>query len=129
MQGTRSPTAAADLTAAPVKGLTCDARGDITLKIKLCNRGAKPAAAGTPITFFVGDPAAKKVACTATNSEPLQPGSCVEVSCVWSGAPQSTPVDVIAVADDDGTGTGSTSECEEGNNRATLKGICCANLR
>ena len=77
----------------------------------------------------VGDPSTKQVACTGKSSVPVSPGDCVEVSCVWAQAPRNNPSDVTAVADDDGTGKGTTNECEEGNNRALLKGVICSDIQ
>jgi hypothetical protein len=52
------------------------------------------------------------------------PGDCTTVSCDWMNAPTS-PTDVTIVADDDGTGKGSSSECKEHNNLGTLRGVSC----
>jgi hypothetical protein len=128
VQGALDPTASPDLTAAAQTALPCDSKG-MTLKIKLCNRGTKPVGAGIPVTFYVGDPSTKQIACTGQSSVPVSPGDCIEVSCVWAQAPHNNPTDVTAVADDDGAGKGTTKECEEGNNRTLLKGVICSNIQ
>jgi hypothetical protein len=127
-QGNLDPTSSPDVTAGKITGLTCDKQNNMTLKIKMCNRGTKPIAADTPVTFYKGDPAALQVICTAKNKFPIDPGQCEDVSCVWTNAPVNSPVDVTAVADDDGSGKGTTSECDEGNNKTVLKGISCATI-
>ncbi len=128
VQGSLDPTSSPDLTAQKVGDLTCDKEHNGLLSIKLCNRGTKPVGAGMPVSFYVGDPAQGKLICTAKSKAQLDPGACETVSCTWPGAPVNTPTDVTAVADDDGTGKGTSSECEEGNNRSLLAGISCPKL-
>lgn len=96
------------------------------LEARVCNRGTEPVGAGVPVTFYQGDPQDGAVICTATTAGILPPGACAPVSCTWNGAPSGTPVDVTAVADDDGTGTGSNTECHEGNNRTVIPGVVCS---
>jgi len=136
-QGSLDPTSSPDLTAGPSKkkggvepDLTfeCNKAGVLTLKIKLCNRGTQTVGAGVPVTFYEGPPANKKKICTAKSTGQILAGKCEEVSCSWKGAPVSKQVDVYVVADDDGTGKGTTSECKEGNNRALLKGVRCKSV-
>jgi hypothetical protein len=97
--------------------------GALTLSAKACNRGTEPLAAGLPVTFYEGDPATD-VICTATTTGVLDPGSCEPVACDWDPAPNGAK-DVTVVADDDGTGAGSATECHEGNNRSVLPGAHC----
>lgn len=49
------------------------------------------------------------------------PGVCETVSCQWLNAPQNDPHDVYVVPDY----AGENTECEEGNNKAIIKGVTC----
>ena len=129
IQGDLDPTSTPDLTAKKNTTLTCDKEGNMTLKVKLCNRGTQPVAAGVPVTFYNGAPASGKVICTAKSTAQLDPGQCEDLTCLWNGAPVGSPTDVYAVADDDGTGKGGTTECEEENNTTLIKGVSCADLQ
>ena len=125
-QGSLDPTASPDLTAGKSAGMSCDKAGTMLMRIRLCNRGTQPVAAGVPVTFYNGAPAAKQFICTAKSKAQLDPGKCEVLSCVWNGAPVNTAVDIHVVADDDGTGKGTVTECQEGNNKAVLKGVKCS---
>ena len=136
-QGVLDPTSSPDLTAGPSQDkpgtepthtFPCDKQGTLTLKIKLCNRGTQPVAAGVPVTFYNGVPAAKQPICTARSKTQINAGTCEVLSCDWKGAPVNNPTDVHVVADDPGTGIGTTSECNELNNRALLKGVRCSTV-
>ena len=126
IQGSLDPSSSPDLTAGPDKGLSCDSGGNLLLRIRLCNRGTQPVAAGVAVTFYNGPPAGKQFICTAKSKAQLDPGKCEVLSCVWNGAPTNKSVDVYAVADDEGTGKGSVTECQEGNNVAVIKGVKCS---
>ena len=136
-QGSLDPTSSPDLTAGPNKGKSgvepkvtfpCDKQGTLTLKINLCNRGTQPVGAGVPVTFYNGPAAGKQKICTATSKGQIYPGKCEVLTCDWKGAPVNKTTDVHVVADDDGTGTGTTNECNELNNRALLKGVRCSTV-
>jgi len=135
-QGSLNPQSSPDLTAGPRTASSvvpklpypCDKLGNLTLSVKLCNRGTQPVGVGVPVTFYLGKPAYKQVLCTARNKARIDPGSCEKVSCVWKGAPFNKSMEVYARADDDGTGKGTTNECQEGNNLALLKGVECKKL-
>lgn len=124
VQGNLDPTSTPDLTANKNTTLSCDKESNMLLSVQLCNRGTQPVAAGIPVTFYLGNPQAGQVICTAKSVGQLDPGKCEKVSCTWKKAP-SVPTDVYVVADDDGTGKGSTTECEEGNNLSVIKGANC----
>jgi hypothetical protein len=102
--------------------------GSVTLTTQVCNRGTEPVGAGIPVTFYVGDPAAGVVACTATTGAILIPGDCADVSCSWTTGPPAPDTIITIVADDDGTGTSTSTECHEGNNRGTLTGFDCISV-
>jgi hypothetical protein len=92
--------------------------------IEVCNRGTEPVADGVPVTVYAGTPPGAPVACTTVTEDHLLPGFCTSVECKWSGPP-STPTDVVVLVDDDGTGTGSNTECREANNAFVVSGVTC----
>lgn len=137
VQGGIDPTSTPDLTAGkpgsagsvePNPTMSCDKDGTMTLRANLCNRGTLPVGAGLPLSFYKGDPAQKQLICTARSKAQIDPGTCETVSCPWKNAPENNPTDVWMVADDAGLGKGTTTECEEGNNRGLLKGLTCSGI-
>jgi hypothetical protein len=125
VQGDLGPEQVPDITSSGNSvEFTC---GDLgaSLRAKICNRGTAPVASGIPVTFYKGTRAPENKACTAVTSRYLAPGSCEVILCIWSD-PAYDPVDIVISADDDGTGTGQSTECEEANNLGTLKGVSCA---
>jgi len=123
VQGASNPLDAPDLTGNQ-GSFTCADNGAATLKARICNRGLAPLAAGVPVTFYKESKDPSRVVCTAETTHLLVSGGCDTVSCVWQEAP-SAPTRVIISADDDGTGTGASAECQENNNVATLGGVSC----
>jgi hypothetical protein len=124
--GDLSPDASPDLTAGPVDLANCGVGAVMELEIRACNRGTVPVAPGVPATFYAGDPeAGGEPICTAWTTVQLDPGDCELIGCTWDPAPLNDPVDVFAVADDDGSGSGMNSECHEGNNGAFLGALSC----
>jgi len=94
--------------------------------VSVCNRGTADVAA-VPVAFYAGDPATgADPLCLLNTGQPLSPGECVQLSCVWPGTttvgdpecPLGAPVYVVA--DDDGSGGLGERECIEGNNTAIL---------
>lgn len=98
--------------------------GAYSLKAKVCNRGTAPVAAGLAVTFYRGPKSDHLPICTAKTKTTLGPGECEAVGCDWKNAPTEA-TQVTVVADDDGSGKGARSECEEGNNLTTLPGVAC----
>jgi len=121
VQGNLRPDTSPDLTAGRGEFLVCDAQGNLTLKVRICNRGTYPISAGVAVGFFDGEPAGGNLICTATTGVDLQPGQCTEVSCIWANAPVDNPHDVAVVVDPNSERT----ECIEGNNRAWIRGATC----
>lgn len=115
VQGAASPQAAADLTArAPALQGVCGDVG-VTLQAQVCNRGTAPVGDGLVVTFRENG----AELCRVSTASALAPGTCAPVSCMWLGG--SAGVHTVEVrADDDGTATGQTTECDEANNGATL---------
>ena len=94
--------------------------GGLKAKVTVCNRGAKPAPAKINVAVYAGG----TPACAAVTSGALPAGKCTLVSCEIKPMPTG-PVNLKAVADDDGTGTGAVWECNEKNNGSVLKGVTC----
>jgi hypothetical protein len=133
VQGALDPLAAPDLTAASNAPpgqhvqLSCDGNGTLHLEARVCNRGTGAIAPGEPVSFYKGAPPAGPALCTGMTKTVLQPGTCEVVGCDWAHAP-TDPTDVTVVADDDGTGKGTSSECKEMNNLGTLLGVKCMTI-
>ncbi|HEX2573760.1 MAG TPA: VCBS repeat-containing protein [Polyangia bacterium] len=122
-QGQHKPLAAPDVTVHLRPPFSCSNEHGLRLQAEVCNRGVAPIGAGVPVTFYRGEPASWRVACKASTALPLDPGACAAVSCDDRNPPR-TGYDLTVVADDD-RGKGYTTECNEGNNRATLRGVQC----
>jgi hypothetical protein len=122
VQGTLDPEKIPDLTGAaaaqpPDSPPSCDSNGTYSLKAKVCNRGI-------PVSFYKSSKKAGNLICTVDTTKTLNPGDCEVVGCAWKKAPPDS-TDVIVSADDDGTGKGTRTECDEDNNLGTLRGVFC----
>lgn len=122
-QGRHKPLAAPDVTVRLEPPTSCSYERGLRLEADVCNRGVAPIGAGVPVTFYRGAPSSRQTACKASTTRPLDPGACQVVSC-YDRNPPRTPYDISVVADDD-RGQGHTTECNEGNNAATLLGVRC----
>jgi len=76
--GTPNGQSTADPTAGASSAVVCGA-GGATLKVDVCNRGADAMGAGVKVGFYDG---AQKI-CETETTQPLQPGECEQVSCLW----------------------------------------------
>ncbi len=127
VQGSLSPLAFPDFTAGgttpgQMTQLSCT-NGVLHLEANLCNRGTGPEAANLPLSFYDAPKPGGNLICTARSTQVLQPGACELVGCDWA-TPPTSPTNVTAVADDDGT-TSPSSECDTGNDTALLLGVAC----
>lgn len=93
----------------------------------VCNRGDVVVGAGVPVRFW-DNTTMTEVPCTGAplaTTDPISPGTCVDVACEWDAAPGS--IDVRACADNAGydcaaAGGSANNECLEDNNRADQAG-------
>jgi hypothetical protein len=108
-----------DLTGRQSK-FSCPASGTASLTIEVCNRGTEPVGEGVPVTMYDGATAV----CSTVTTAQLRPGQCDSVSCTWDAAP-ADPVDVTAIVDDDGSGSGEHFECREQNNELSIPAVAC----
>lgn len=119
VQGKLSASSAGDVTSPNAQGSgTCEG-GGVRLTTQLCNRGTAPVVDGTPVSFYE----ANQLLCTARTAEALAAGSCTPVSCT-APLSQSGEHQIQVIADDDGSGKGQTSECNESNNTGQFKFTC-----
>jgi hypothetical protein len=87
-----------------------------TLGARIGNGGAVVATAGVKVAFYDGLPGAGGVLLGVTQTAAaLTPGDSADVS-VTLASPLTGAHTVCVVADDDGTGKGAASECDETNN-------------
>ena len=97
-----------------------------TLRARIVNEGSLGVAAGVPVSFYTGTPAALGTLLgTANTTEPLLPGSTTTVELRDVPLAGAAPYSFTAVVDDDGTGTGTITECDEANNRDGVAELDC----
>ena len=126
VQGSADVNTSPDMTASMGFVADCMPSGAAILSVRICNRGTAPVGSGLPATFYEGDPSNGLDICTAYTTVDLYPGQCEEISCEWESAPPAAdPKDVTIITDDDGTGSGTTNECVEENNRSTIPNVYC----
>ena len=123
IQGDLNPHHSPDITAGRGAFVNqCDAEGNLTLSVRVCNRGTNPVAAGASVGFFDGDPdPANTLICATVTAGDLFPGDCELVECLWPDAPVDNPHEITVVVDYDT----SRSECLETNNQAIISGVTC----
>lgn len=128
--GATSPFAASDLVATQVRAECEHATEALFLRARVDNLGDAAASAGLKVAFYSGNPASGGTRLgVATVPEVLAAGGSAEVMIALEPAPSNVAT-VYVVADDDGTGTGRETECNEANNaaHAQLDLRCEANL-
>jgi hypothetical protein len=89
------------------------------LRARVENRGARGVPAGVAVTFYAGDPPDRSAPLgTGTTTRMLLAGAGEWVEVVASDLPLDAMMQLrfYAVVDDDGSGSGSHSECDETNN-------------
>jgi hypothetical protein len=128
--GSTSPFAASDLTASEVSS-ACD-RGTQTLRLRarVDNLGDAAASGGLKVAFYAGNPGAGGTLLGVTTvTTVLEASASTYVTLELHPAPGGL-THVFAVADDDGTGTGRETECNEENNigYAQVNLTCVSNL-
>jgi hypothetical protein len=123
--GEVSAFAAPDLTLVNVFAACVPGTYDSIVMAHVHNQGDAPASAGTKVSFYLGDPSLGGALWnTLELSSVLAAGSETDLEFVAS-AP-GTSVEIFAVVDDNGTGVGSQTECDETNNSAsTSAGLLC----
>jgi hypothetical protein len=114
--------AAPDLTASALGLDDTDCPDAVGLTALIGNGGSNVAGAPVDVAFYDGDPGlGAPLLGVAQTSVSLNPGESEQVAL-----PVSPPLEgahtICAVADDDGTGSGGVSECNENNN------MCCTDF-
>jgi hypothetical protein len=128
--GSTSPFAASDLTVSEVRTDCVRATETLQLSARVDNLGDAAASAGLKVAFYAGNPASGGTLLgVATAADVLGAGGSTTVTLALHPAPGGV-VDVYAVADDDGSGTGRETECNEANNagHAPVDLTCVSNL-
>ncbi len=125
VQGKLKPSATPDLTSKPGAGFACPGFG-VTISVEICNRGAQTLTKAVPVAVYQGSKPApgSKPLCTTKTKTLLKPAACEKVSCTIAQAPKS-PIDMVVVANDDGTGNPAIVECQGKNNWSLIKGVVC----
>jgi hypothetical protein len=97
----------------------CLEDGTLALSATLQNRGTGTVPTGLKVAFYRGNPASGGILLGATTlAEALPSGASLVATHPLKPSPGGT-FEVFAVADDDGTGTGRDTECDETNNSAS----------
>ncbi|MFH2011069.1 MAG: hypothetical protein ABI333_31000 [bacterium] len=126
VQGDTNASSSPDMTGGLGELVSCSPAGEALLRVRVCNRGTQPVGLGVPVSFYQGNPPSGAPLCTELTTGIIVPGSCEDVSCLWTDPPGlGQEVDVTVVVDDDGTGNGQNTECEEGNNTALIPDVYC----
>ncbi len=115
---TGSVFAAPDPTASRIVVDTSGYPTSIILTARIGNGGAVDLGPGMPVAFYEWDgagPAIPNLIGTTATSGTLVPGEFEDVSVAWN-APRSGTVLIGVVANDDGTGSGPATDCDETNN-------------
>ncbi len=113
-----SPYAAPDLTVSEVSA-ACDG-STLNLSATITNQGASPVASGLKVSFYRGSPASGgSLLGVTTITSPIAPGTSATVGLSVGAQPAAGSNQVFIVADDDGTGAGQNTECDETNNSAS----------
>ncbi len=119
--GFTSPHAAPDLVALEVAASCASGSEDAILTALVRNQGDAAASAGLPVAFYLGNPATGGTLLGVAHVTAVLPaGGEARVSLQAASIPGG-PVDVWAVADDDGARNGRELECREDNNAATAR--------
>lgn len=117
---TADPRSAPDLTASRILP-PCVGLDQITVRVG--NGGQLFTPAGVSVAFYDGDPnGAGTLLGTAVTTSVLQPGDFEDVSWTVPGG-TSIAGPIFATVDDDGTGAGAITECDETNNEHS-QGLC-----
>ncbi|HEX9288872.1 MAG TPA: VCBS repeat-containing protein, partial [Anaeromyxobacteraceae bacterium] len=97
--------------------------GHLRLEVKVWNRGAVLVTSGVPVALYEGRAGGKLLAVSHTAGAIL-PGGRGVVSLDVAPAP-TTPIDLVIVLNDDGTGQGVVGECDTSNNTVVLSALYC----
>jgi hypothetical protein len=117
-----SPLAAPDLTASLISSDSGPCPDAVGLVARIGNGGSNVVAPPVDVAFYDGDPGAGGVLLgVAQTTLALEPGDFEDVVLAVAPALEGTHL-ICVIADDDGLGAGTTSECNEKNNG------CCAEL-
>jgi len=118
---------APDLKGVSITAKTFGCPAVLVLRAQISNVGSMGVAAGIPVSFYLGTTlATAKLLKTVLTPLPMLPGQAQLISLKYT-VPAGTkgPFDFWVVVDDDGTGKGKETECNETNNAAHLKGASC----
>ncbi|MFT5358874.1 MAG: hypothetical protein ACI9KE_006115, partial [Polyangiales bacterium] len=107
-----------------------DCPAALTIRVDVANRGARSVAAGTPVSFYEGDPDGEATLLgTVALMRPLAPGGVERVELrVTRDFDESMPINVFAIVNDDGMGPGRDRECDTDNNRSPVLSTQCLGL-
>ncbi|WP_224363071.1 FG-GAP-like repeat-containing protein [Hyalangium versicolor] len=98
---------------------SCGENGTLVLSARVTNGGTAPVAAGLQVAFYRGNPASGGTLIgVATLADALPAGDSTVVS-LSPGTLTAGSGELFVIADDNGSGAGSQTECDEANNSAS----------
>jgi hypothetical protein len=117
-----APDLAADAAVDATIG-TARCPAELSISVRVWNRGAVLVAGGVPVALYAGPPGGAPVAVGRTAAA-IVPRASETVTLVVSPAPPDAR-DFTVVLNDDGTGEGVVGECERANNVVAVPGARC----
>jgi hypothetical protein len=98
------------------------------LVARLANGGAVSVEAGLSVAFYRGETPNMTLLGTVETTAPILPGEVVIVTFLYDvpEQDQGAAITYTVVADDDGAGAGSNTECDEQNNGLSRELLCAA---
>lgn len=107
---------------------TCPA--GLTIRVDVANRGARSVSAGTPVSFYEGDPDGENTLLgTVELTRALAPGGVERVELrIERDFDEAGSIDVFVIVNNDGMGPGRDRECLSENNTSAVLSAQCVGL-
>lgn len=107
---------------------TCPA--GLTIRVDVANRGARSVSAGTPVSFYEGDPDGENTLLgTVELMRALAPGGVERVELrIERDFDEAGSIDVFVIVSNDGMGPGRDRECLSDNNTSAVLSAQCVGL-
>ena len=97
---------------------------EVTVEIRVCNRGDVRVGPGVNVAFFVDT----ILASVGQTSQTLDPGECEVLAHLVEVPAAPAEYDLEVIVDDDGSGVGANRECDETNNRDAMTDLVCESI-
>ncbi len=104
---------------------TCAANGIATVTAEVHNLGALRTRPGVRVAFYTRETGGDRLLGVVPTTASINPGASENVTVTWHDPPKFSAVKVKVVADDDGTGKSTVSECRKDNNVVETAPVQC----